>query len=200
MERIAAGVRPQDITDKLRPSSVLKPNGRAQTQLWRTAAIVLIGSILMGLSAPTLARAGSADEIKAIQLSIASAAEKRDLDGIMSHYLPGDKLFVFDMYPPRAYIGWEAFRGDWKNFLDALKGPISYKLGELQATSDGQFGYTHMIQYIRGTQDGKPFALNLRETDVYRKIDGKWMIVHVHASVPVDLKTERGDFLSRWSR
>jgi ketosteroid isomerase-like protein len=163
------------------------------------ATFVLVVAIFGGMATPV--RASSADEIKAIQLSIAAAAERRDLDGIMSHYLPGDKLFVFDMYPPRAYIGWEAFRGDWKNFLDALQGPISYKLDELVATSDGQFGYTHMIQYIRGTsRDGKPFTLNLRETDVYRKINGKWMIVHVHASVPVDLTTEQGDFLSRWSR
>lgn len=144
------------------------------------------------------AAAGTAEEIKAIQQSIAHDAEQRDLDGIMSHYVQGDKLFVFDAYPPRQYVGWEAFRGDWKNFIDNLKGPISYKLGDLQAFGDADFGYTHMIQYIRGTtQDGKPFALNLRETDVYRKIDGKWMIVHVHASVPVDLKAERGDLVAK---
>ena len=161
--------------------------------------LVLAGAITLGMIAPPTARASGADQIRAIQLSIAADAEKRDLDGIMSHYVLGGKLFVYDMYPPRAYIGWDAFRGDWKNFLDALKGPISYKLGELTATADDQFGYTHMIQYIRGTtQDGKPFVLNLRETDVYRKISGKWMIVHVHASVPVDLKTERGDFLAKW--
>jgi ketosteroid isomerase-like protein len=159
---------------------------------------MLIGLLLLAsLLAPGPVWAGAEDEIKAIQWSIAKAAEKCDLDGIMRHYLPGDRLFVFDMYPPRAYVGWDAFRGDWKNFLDALKGPISYKLGELEAVSDGEFGYTHMVQYIRGTtQDGKPFALNLRETDVYRKIQGRWMIVHVHASVPVDLKAARGDFLS----
>ena len=167
-------------------------------QFWRMAAMGLLGAVLLGFLTPTLARADSADEIKAIQLSIARDAENRDLDGIMSHYIRGRKLFVFDAYPPRQYVGWDAFRGDWKDFLDALKGPISYKLGELYAVSDGQFGYTHMVQYIRGTtQDGKPFALNLRETDVYRKIDGKWMIVHVHASVPVDLKTDRGDLVSK---
>lgn len=161
-------------------------------------SIVLLGAMMAAASAPSPAHADSADEIKAIQLSIARDAEKRDLDGIMSHYVKGDKLFVFDAYPPRQYVGWDAFRGDWKDFLDALKGPISYKLGELYAVSDGQFGYTHMVQYIRGTrQDGKPFALNLRETDAYRKIDGKWMIVHVHASVPVDLTTDRGDLVAK---
>ena len=169
-----------------------------RTTHWLSRYLVLGAAVALSLLAPVRAWAGPKDEIKAIQWSIARAAERRDLDGIMSHYVRGDRLFVFDMYPPRAYIGWDAFRGDWKNFIDALKGPISYKLGELEAESDGEFGYTHMIQYIRGTtQDGKPFVLNLRETDVYRKIDGKWMIVHVHASVPVDLKTAQGDFLSK---
>jgi ketosteroid isomerase-like protein len=167
------------------------------TQWWSRSVLIGLLSVA-SLLAPASAWANAEDEIKAIQWSIAQAAEKRDLNGIMRHYLPGDRLFVFDMYPPRAYIGWEAFRSDWKSFLDALKGPISYKLGELEAVSDGEFGYTHMVQYIRGTtQDGKPFALNLRETDVYRKIGGRWMIVHVHASVPVDLKTAQGDFLSK---
>ncbi|HTY56468.1 MAG TPA: nuclear transport factor 2 family protein [Candidatus Binataceae bacterium] len=157
-----------------------------------------MGALLCALIAPTSAKADGASEIRAIQLSIASAAEARNLDAIMSHYLPGDKLFVFDMYPPRAYLGWDQFRADWKNFLDNLKGPISYKLGDLQSASDGEFGYTHMIQYIRGTTlDGKPFKLNLRETDVYRKVNGKWMIIHVHASVPVNLDTRQGIFLAK---
>jgi len=166
--------------------------------LARNAGILEAGAVLWCLLGPTVANADGAAEIRAIQLSIASAAEARNLDTVMSHYLPGDKLFVFDMYPPRAYLGWNAFREDWKNFIDNLKGPISYKLGNLEAVSDSEFGYTHMVQYIRGTTlDGKPFKLNLRETDVYRKINGKWMIVHVHASVPVSLLTRQGVLLSK---
>ena len=165
-----------------------------------TVTLVLLAAAAQGVVPLRLARADCAGEIKAIQSGIAASAENRDLDAIMAPYLPGDKLFVFDMYPPQAYIGWDAFRNDWKNFIEALKGPISYKLGHLTASCDDDFGYTYMIQYIRGTQqDGKPFKLNLRETDVYRKIDGRWRIVHVHASVPVDLKTDQGDFLSKWN-
>lgn len=170
-----------------------------RTGRWgRAVLLILLATVAQTIALPRDATAGCAREIKSIQLGIAAAAERRDLDAIMAPYVPGDKLFVFDMYPPRAYLGWDAFRGDWKNFIDALKGPISYKLGHLTASCDDDFGYTHMLQYIRGTRnDGKPFALNLRETDVYRKIDGKWRIVHVHASVPVDLKTEKGDFLTK---
>jgi len=39
--------------------------------------------------------------------------------------------------------------------------------------------------------------LTVRVTDVYRKIDGKWLIVHEHVSVPVDIKTGQGDLQSK---
>jgi ketosteroid isomerase-like protein len=79
-----------------------------------------------------------------------------------------------------------------------LKGPISYKLGDLTGSCDDDFGYTpHDSAHQSTRQNGKPFALNLRETDVYRKRNGRWRIVHVHASVPVDLKIEKGDFLTQ---
>ncbi|HVN91342.1 MAG TPA: nuclear transport factor 2 family protein [Candidatus Binataceae bacterium] len=163
------------------------------------ALLTPLATLFQGIALPKIAHADCATEIKSIQLEIAAAAERRDLDAIMAPYIPGDKLFVFDMYPPQAYIGWDAFRGDWKNFIDGLKGPISYKLTYLTASCDDDFGYTHMLQIIRGTrQNGRPFVLNLRETDVYRKVDGKWRIVHVHTSVPVDLKTEQGDFVTKW--
>jgi ketosteroid isomerase-like protein len=169
-----------------------------KTRLGCAALLIVFAMEMLAIALPRMAFADCASQIMAIQSGIAAAAERRDLDAIMAPYVKGDKLFVFDMYPPQAYIGWDAFRNDWKNFIDALKGPISYKLGHLTASCDDDFGYTHMIQYIRGTrQNGKPFELNLRETDVYRKIDGRWRIVHVHASVPVNLKTEEGDFLTQ---
>ena len=73
--------------------------------LSRNAGILATGAMLWCLLGQTPADADGAAEIRAIQLSIASAAEARNLDAIMSHYLAGDKLFVFDMYPPRAYLG-----------------------------------------------------------------------------------------------
>ena len=38
-------------------------------------------------------------------------------------------------------------------------------------------------------RDGKTLDLTVRVTDVYRKIGGKWLIVHERVSVPVDLTT-----------
>jgi ketosteroid isomerase-like protein len=37
----------------------------------------------------------------------------------------------------------------------------------------------------------------IRTTDCLKKIKGKWLIVHEHNSVPVDLATGKGDLLSK---
>jgi ketosteroid isomerase-like protein len=49
----------------------------------------------------------------------------------------------------------------------------------------GSLGYGHSIQRVSGAmRDGKTLDLTVRVTDVYRKIGGKWLIVHEHVSVP----------------
>jgi ketosteroid isomerase-like protein len=48
----------------------------------------------------------------------------------------------------------------------------------------------------RSTKD-QPIDLTVRVTDVYRKINGTWLIVHEHVSVPVDLDTGKPDLSSK---
>jgi len=38
--------------------------------------------------------------------------------------------------------------------------------------------------------------LNIRVTEIYQRINGKWQIIHEHASVPVDIKTGKADLFS----
>jgi ketosteroid isomerase-like protein len=164
------------------------------SRCWALLSIAAAAAIL----SPAAARADAADEIRAAQESIAKGAEARDLDGIMNNYLNSKKLFVFDVYPPRAYIGYDAFRKDWHDFLAGLKGPITYKMEDMDVATDGRLGYVHVIEHIAGTdQAGQPVEINMRVTELYRKINGRWQIVHEHASVPVDIKTGNADLLSR---
>jgi ketosteroid isomerase-like protein len=37
----------------------------------------------------------------------------------------------------------------------------------------------------------------MRLTDVYRRINGQWLIEHEHVSVPVDLDTGKPDLASK---
>jgi len=159
------------------------------------ALSISIGAAPAFLASPACANDKS--DIEALENHFAAAVEAKDLDGIMKGYAPGQAIFVFDVVPPRQYVGWDAYRKDWQGFISGFKGPIKFTISDLSVSTDGTIGYSHSIQHIVGTDTkGKPTDLTLRLTDVYRKMGGKWKIVQEHVSVPVDLVTGKPDFTS----
>lgn len=40
------------------------------------------------------------------------------------------------------------------------------------------------LVHLKGTSEGKPFAVTLRFADIWAKRDGKWQVVYTHVSVP----------------
>jgi uncharacterized protein (TIGR02246 family) len=135
--------------------------------------------------------------IQALEDQFSVAVRARDLDGIMKVYAPGSDLFVFDVVPPRQYVGADAYRKDWKGFLDMFKGPIKFTVSDLSIDAGGKMAYSHSIQHISGTDaKGKPVDMKVRVTDVYRKSGGDWRVVHEHVSVPVNMDTGKPDMNS----
>ena len=148
-----------------------------------------IGLLATGLSEGPKAQAQSKDEqeIRALEDKFVAAVGAKDVDAIMKLYVRGNELFVFDMGVPRQYVGWQAYKKDWQDFLGGFKGPVKFDVHDLSIVSDGKIAYSHSIQHGVGTNpDGSPFEVNARVTDIYRKIDGKWLIVQEHVSVPID--------------
>lgn len=116
----------------------------------------------------------------------------------MKIYAPGQGLVVFDVIPPRQYVGAPAYRKDWQTFLGNLEGPVTVELTDLDIGADRNLAYSHSIQRVAGTdKQGKKLDLTLRVTDVYQKVRGRWYIIHEHVSVPVDLDTDKGDLASK---
>ena len=74
-----------------------------------------------------------------------------------------------------------------------MPGPLKFDISDLSVTTDGKLAYSHSIQHVKWTgTDGSPMEMTVRVTDVYRKIDGKWLIVQEHVSVPMDYATGKG--------
>ena len=116
----------------------------------------------------------------------------------MAVYVPDETLVVFDVVPPRQYVGWKAYKKDWEDFLALFDSAITVELTDLHVTTVRTLGYGHSIQRVTGRmRDGKTLDLTVRVTDVYRKVKGKWLIVHEHVSVPVDLATGKPDLESK---
>ena len=160
--------------------------------------VLLAFIIIFGFIFPSCAEPDDVAQIKTLERNLATAAEARNLDAIMQSYVADDSLFVFDVIPPRQYVGARAFRKDWDDFLAGTKGPLRFEITDMDVAAVGDLAYGHSIQRIVATSTkGEPIDLTTRVTDVYRKLNGKWVIVQEHISIPVDLDTGKPDFSSR---
>lgn len=166
----------------------------------RSTATVFVAVLAAFSVIPAIGQAKSEDEakIEALDAAFTAAVNAKDVDAIMKVYVPDASLVVFDIIPPRQYLGANAFRKDWENFLAVFKGPLKFEISDLHIEADGTLGYSHSIQHVSGTDTkGQPIDLTWRDTAAYRKIGGNWLIVHEHGSVPVDLDTGKPDLASK---
>ena len=161
-----------------------------------TAVAVVVALSLSAFGTP--ARADARADIKALEDRFVAAFKAKDADAIMKVYAPDQALVVFDVVPPRQYVGAAAYRKDWETFLGNFDGPITVELTDLDVGADRNLAYSHSIQRVAGTdKQGKKLDLTVRVTDVYQKIGGRWYIVHEHVSVPVDLDAGKPDLASK---
>jgi uncharacterized protein (TIGR02246 family) len=161
-------------------------------------AAVAICATVSALSFCPAAKADAQSDIKALEDRFIAAVKAKDLDAIMKVYVPDETLLVFDVVPPRQYVGAAAYRTDWQEFLESFNGPIAYDLSDLDITADANLAYGHSIQHVVGTdKQGNKLDLTVRVTDVYKKINGDWLVIHEHLSVPVDLDTGKPDLASK---
>jgi uncharacterized protein (TIGR02246 family) len=147
-------------------------------------------------AAPAAKGPSDREQIKALEDGFAAAFNAKDVDKIMAVYAKKG-LFVFDAIPPRAYVGWDAYKKDFEGFFkDGFPGQIKFTLSDLSIVTGGSMAYSHSIQTVEAPGNAIP-KMTVRVTDVYRKSGGQWLIVHEHVSVPVDLATKKPDLLSK---
>jgi len=136
--------------------------------------------------------------IQALEDTYNEGFNTKDVDKVMSVYAPGKQLFVFDVVTPREYKGWEAFKKDFEELFSGFPGPMKNTISEQTIHVVGSVAYGHNIQTGEFTgKDGTKVNIVVRTTDIYRKMNGKWLIVEEHNSVPVDLGTMKPDLLSK---
>jgi ketosteroid isomerase-like protein len=137
-------------------------------------------------------------DIQALEDRYNDGFNTRNINEIMSCYAPGKALFVFDAVPPREYPSWDAFKRDFETLFSAYPGPVSNSISNMSITVVGPVAYGHNIQSATLTaKDGTKTQVVVRVTDVYRKLNGKWLIVLEHVSFPVDVATGKADLLSQ---
>jgi ketosteroid isomerase-like protein len=159
---------------------------------------LLIGVTVYAVALHAEASAKDEAEISALEQRFAAAVRAKDVNAIMAVYVPDESLHVFDVVPPREYVGAAAYRKDWETFLGMFDGPLTFEISDLKITTGGNVAFGHSIQHVVGKlKNGSALDFIVRVTDGYRKVGGKWLVTHEHVSVPVDLETGKGDLSSK---
>lgn len=150
------------------------------------AGLCMASVIALGVASAQAAPSADEQEIRALQTRLAASVSAGDLDGIMKEYVPGNELFVFDSDLPRQHRGWDAFKKDWGNFVNAAK-DAKDEVRDLGITVVGDGAFSHHLAHLTwtGKKDGSHHEQLMSMTDGYRKIGGKWLITMEHFSVPV---------------
>jgi ketosteroid isomerase-like protein len=118
---------------------------------------------------------------------LAKALRAKDIDGVMSLYAPN--VVSFDIVPPLRYVGAGNKRRAWQEAFAAYTGPLAYEVHDLNVTTHGELAFVHSLNHLNATlASGHITDLWLRWTACLRRIDGVWLIVHDHVSVPADLE------------
>jgi ketosteroid isomerase-like protein len=117
---------------------------------------------------------------------LAKALSARNIDRVMSFYAPG--VVSFDINPPLRYIGADSKRRAWLEAFALYSDGFSYEVRELEVTAQGELAFVHGLNHVTGTMgNGHTTDMWVRWTACFRRIDGNWLIVHDHVSVPADL-------------
>jgi ketosteroid isomerase-like protein len=107
-----------------------------------------------------------------------------DLDGMLAAYAP--KVVRFDLAPPL---------GAWTDGPDVeplaawvatFEAPPRRRVTRLEITASDDVAFTTSVDSMTATPQGSDssFTMWYRVTLGLRRIDGRWLIVHEHESVP----------------
>ena len=118
---------------------------------------------------------------------LVTAIRAKNIDGVMSSY--ATDLVAFDIVPPLQFVGTGAYKRPWQDVFERYQ-TLDYEVRDLSITAGDDIAFSHSLNRIHGTMtNGQKTDLWLRLTAGYRKVDGRWLITHLQASVPVDLAT-----------
>ena len=129
-------------------------------------------------------------EVRIVIDALADAVRARDVDAMLALCAPN--VVVFDLLPPLAHEGTDAVEGAWAAPLQSLEGPAEYEIERLDVAVGGDVAFGHALTRFGGTtKEGGLTQAWLRSTLGFRRLDGRWKLVHQHVSAPIDMETGR---------
>ena len=126
---------------------------------------------------------------KVIDDFFAALCEK-DVKRMISHYAAD--AILFDVKPPYQVKGAIAWKHLWEACIGYFPPSFGVELRDLVIHVGGDVALSHYLFRLTGTKPDDPAAQTyIRTTAGYKRINGKWKIVHEHGSVPFNPHTRQ---------
>ena len=119
--------------------------------------------------------------IRAVLDARASAMRSKNVQGVLSVF--ADDAVGFFLETPLQMSPREQDLAGW---FASWVGPIGYEMRAPDIRSSGDVAFCHMLSRMTGERtDGEETDLWFRETLCLRRTDDRWLVTHVHESVPL---------------
>ena len=127
-------------------------------------------------------------QIRTIIKERIKAIGDKDIDVLLAHH--ASEVLSFDVLNPLQNTGADVIRERAEKWLSAYQSSIGYEVRDLEVTAGDTAAFCHHLYRVSGTlNEGAKINMWVRATVCLAKIDGKWLIVHEHQSVPFDAET-----------
>ncbi len=121
--------------------------------------------------------------IRALIENWAKAVRAKDLAGILAHH--SADVLMFDVPPPFQSRGIEAYTKTWDLFFSMQPEPVAFDIRHMDIVAGADVAFVAaLMQCEELDKNGQKIKLDFRLTVGLCKIDGHWLIVHEHHSVP----------------
>jgi uncharacterized protein (TIGR02246 family) len=114
--------------------------------------------------------------------TLTQAIRDKDIEALMSHYAPD--IVVYDVMPPLAAQGADAYRKNFERWFASMQGPIQYEISDLRVSMSESHAFCHCLSHVQGTRAGEKADYWVRVTTCFQKANGQWLVGHEHVSMP----------------
>ena len=116
---------------------------------------------------------------------MAEATRAKNIDALMAYY--ATDVLSFDVVGPLRHSGINALRKRAAEWFSSFQGPIGYEIRDLSIAAADTAAFCHSLNHVTGiTTNEQKLDMWWRATIGLTKVEGKWMITHVHSSVRFD--------------
>jgi uncharacterized protein (TIGR02246 family) len=111
------------------------------------------------------------------------AVRAKDFNGILANHSPD--ILMFDVPPPLALRGIEAYRKTWDLFFAWSDVPVVFEVNDMHITAGNDVAFVAALMRCSGAErSGDKVQLEFRLTLGLRKMGNQWTVIHEHHSIP----------------